>query len=76
MTRAPTTAATCMGTAFGLMAMTTSTAAMVTDAMVALVLLNSFFSAFANSGTYPVSGIRREPMKVKYRVPRMLTPRP
>ena len=49
---------------------------MVMEAMVALDLFSSFFSVLANSGMYPVSGIIREPIKVKYNVPTTQTPIP
>ena len=50
MTSEPMTAATCMGMFLGLIAMTTSTAAIVRQAIVAFVLSKGFFTTLANSG--------------------------
>ena len=64
MIRAPTTAAMCIGKVLDPDAITTRTAIIVITQIAAFFLLNSFFSACANSGTYPVSGIIFIPINV------------
>ena len=76
ITRAPTTAAICIGTFLEPEAITASTQNMVRPQITAFFLSNSFFSVWANSGTYPVSGSILLPTKAKKSVPMMQIPIP